>query len=417
MDLKSNYLEEVRSQYESYPYPERNPEDEKHRLLETELSFLPVLNHYCYKGKQDFKNFRVLVAGCGTGDAAIDFAVKLKDYEGSSVVALDMTKASLDIAKARAKIRGLENIEFIHGSLLDLADMGLELFDHINCCGVLHHLADPEAGLRALKSVLKPDGSLGLMLYGQYGRTGVYQMQRLMKLINSTEENLQKQVDNTKKVLGFLPASNWFKHLEGYFSDAKEHGDIGIYDLLLHSQDRAYTIPELYEFIENADLHFAGFATSYNKVLLRPENLIQDAELLQEIQKRSVREQQAICELLIGAINKHTFYASMLEDSCASTDDHENIPFFHGFPEDDIHLKLADAVKDLKAGQSAIVENKYSKISFSTSEHSYELLKLINGQNSIKQILNSISADNEKLLIEFKKLYRSFSDSMAMLLR
>jgi hypothetical protein len=35
----------------------------------------------------------------------------------------------------------------------------------------LHHLPDPQAGLRALCAVLKDDGALALMLYGKYGRT------------------------------------------------------------------------------------------------------------------------------------------------------------------------------------------------------------------------------------------------------
>ena len=58
-----DYLQEVRKQYESYPYPLRDPEDERKRLLTTEDSFLEKINHYCYGGKQDFHNFRVLVAG------------------------------------------------------------------------------------------------------------------------------------------------------------------------------------------------------------------------------------------------------------------------------------------------------------------------------------------------------------------
>src|SRR5262249_62235213 len=52
-----------------------------------------------------------------------------------------------------------------------------EDFDLIISTGVLHHLADPEAGLRALRSVLRPKGAMYLMLYAPYGRTGVYMLQ------------------------------------------------------------------------------------------------------------------------------------------------------------------------------------------------------------------------------------------------
>jgi 2-polyprenyl-3-methyl-5-hydroxy-6-metoxy-1,4-benzoquinol methylase len=42
---------------------------------------------------------------------------------------------------------------------------------------VLHHLADPDAGLRALRSVLKPEGAIDLMVYARYGRTGISMLQ------------------------------------------------------------------------------------------------------------------------------------------------------------------------------------------------------------------------------------------------
>ncbi|HCV13502.1 MAG TPA: class I SAM-dependent methyltransferase, partial [Candidatus Accumulibacter sp.] len=54
------------------PYPPRDPEEESQRLLPTWLDSLPMINHYCFAGQQDFRNrWRVLVAGGGTGDATI----------------------------------------------------------------------------------------------------------------------------------------------------------------------------------------------------------------------------------------------------------------------------------------------------------------------------------------------------------
>ena len=68
----ANYLEAVRQQYEAYPYPVRNPEDERVRLENSWHDFLEVINFYCFKGKQNFSGpFRVLVAGGGTGDHPI----------------------------------------------------------------------------------------------------------------------------------------------------------------------------------------------------------------------------------------------------------------------------------------------------------------------------------------------------------
>jgi SAM-dependent methyltransferase len=47
-------------------------------------------------------------------------------------------------------------------------------FEHVVCTGVLHHMPDPDAGLRALRDVLAPNGAMQLMVYAPYGRAGVY---------------------------------------------------------------------------------------------------------------------------------------------------------------------------------------------------------------------------------------------------
>ena len=54
--LESHYLGEVKEQYENYPYPPRNPEDEKKRLIYTSVDPLAKINHYCFRGKRHFDN-------------------------------------------------------------------------------------------------------------------------------------------------------------------------------------------------------------------------------------------------------------------------------------------------------------------------------------------------------------------------
>jgi len=56
-------------------------------------------------------------------------------------------------------------------------------FDQIVCTGVLHHLPDPDAGLRALRGVLNADGAMHLMVYAPYGRTGIYMLQEFCRRI------------------------------------------------------------------------------------------------------------------------------------------------------------------------------------------------------------------------------------------
>src|SRR5215831_13916479 len=242
----------VRSQYEHLPYPHRDPENERRELRRTWLDDLPMIAHYGYGGAQPFgKGFRALVAGGGTGDGTIFLAEQLRCTD-AEVVHLDISSASIAVAQKRAEMRGLGNIRWVRESLLDLPRLGLGTFDYINCVGVLHHLDDPDAGLKALVGALKNDGVLGLMVYALYGRTGVYQMQSLLRLVNEGASDAGERLTRTKEILAALPRGNWFKRGEELYSD-HQRGDAGTYDLLLHSRDRAYTVGELYDWIEDGN--------------------------------------------------------------------------------------------------------------------------------------------------------------------
>lgn len=73
--------------------------------------------------------------------------------------------------------------------------------DGLVCAGVLHHLENPAAGLQALRAVLSDQGAMMIMLYGKYGRTGVYQVQELLRMINSNQELPQAKLDLIKITL------------------------------------------------------------------------------------------------------------------------------------------------------------------------------------------------------------------------
>ena len=322
-------LKAVQDQYLDYPYPLRNPEDDKTRLCKMYGDCLGELNHWLYNGKEDFKNkFKILVAGAGTGDSVIFLADQLKDTN-AEIVYLDFSKASMTIAKKRAEYRNLSNITWINDSILNIPNLKLGLFDYINCVGVLHHLEFPDLGLKILKDSLTKKGGMGLMVYAKYGRTGVYHIQDLMQMVNKDITSCQEEVKNAWLVINSLPVSNWYIRGKELISDLHTMGDIGLYDLFLHKQDRAYSIPELYDFVTKADLNFVDFAEARSRLLLRLENFITDTLLLAELQKRDIIEQQAMCEIITGQIIKHSFFVSNQKPSIASLDDLENVPYFY----------------------------------------------------------------------------------------
>ena len=323
-------LAQVQDHYMDYPYPFRDPEDERTRLLSLMGESLGEINHWLFQGKQDFKKgFRVLVAGGGTGDCSTYLGEQLKDTD-AEIVYLDFSKASMEIAKKRAEIRGIKNITWINDSIFNIPKLKLGKFDFINCSGVLHHLSSPDDGIKILSDSLKEEGAANIMVYGLYGRTGVYQVQDIMRMINKDVNNRIEEVMNAKAILASLPQTNWFVRSQELITDHISFGDIGIYDLFLHKQDRAYSIPQFHEFVEKAGLHFVQFSDITERMTLRIENYIKDFSLLQKVKKMDVVAQQAICELIAGNVIKHTAYLTKSKKNVTATfDDLDNIPYFY----------------------------------------------------------------------------------------
>jgi SAM-dependent methyltransferase len=297
----------VHHQYEMLPYPPRDPRDETKRLVTGSPSRLPELNHFVFGGRRDFaKPFRALVAGGGTGDAAIMLGQQLHDAGAAQaeIVYLDWSTASREVAEARAKVRGLTNIRFVTGSLLEFEALGLGRFDYIDCCGVLHHLPDPPAVLRALVSALADDGGMGLMLYGRLGRTGVYPTQDMLRELLQDADDVPARLAIAKKLLAQLPATNWLKR-NPFVTDHVVEGDPGIFDLLLHARDRAYDVREIDAFASQAGLRLAAFVPVAR---YEPASYLSDATLLRRLAGRPLIERAAFAENLSGNLKSHVFY-------------------------------------------------------------------------------------------------------------
>ncbi|TDD54847.1 methyltransferase domain-containing protein [Saccharopolyspora elongata] len=97
---------------------------------------------------------RVLDIGCGPGTITLDFAALVGPGE---VLGIDNVDEPLEIARAGAAERGLDNIAFANADVyrLPYAD---DSFDVVHAHQVLQHLTDPPAALREMRRVCKPGG-------------------------------------------------------------------------------------------------------------------------------------------------------------------------------------------------------------------------------------------------------------------
>ncbi|MDA0367745.1 MAG: class I SAM-dependent methyltransferase [Proteobacteria bacterium] len=295
----------VRAHYEALPYPTRDPADERNRLITGSPSHLDEINHYVFGGRLDFgKPFRALVAGGGTGDAAIMLAQHLAEHIPlGHVDYLDLSLASQAVARARAEARRLTNIAFHHGSLTEPPDLGAP-FDYIDCCGVLHHLPDPEAGLRTLAGLLRPGGGMGIMVYGALGRTGVYPAQAALRAL-APEPDVRRRLSVARRMLGDAPETNWLKR--NPFLSSLNDDDSALADLLLHPIDRAYTVPEAAALIDQAGLTLTALLAPAR---YEPATYLKDKDLMKRAAKLSWIEACALAENLCGNLKIHIAYVS-----------------------------------------------------------------------------------------------------------
>ena len=318
-------LEDVRAQYEALPYPPRDPRDEAIRLITGTPSHVLEINHYLFSGRLNFtRPFRALVAGGGTGDACIMLAQQLADRRcPGEVVYLDISTASRAICEARAKARGLRNIEFVTASLLDLPAMNVGHFDYIDCTGVLHHLPDPAVGMQALASVLQSDGGIGVMLYGEYGRSGVYPLQEMLRTLAPPSMATEDRLAMAKRLIRFLPTTNLFRR-NPYLNDHVTGGDAGLYDLVLHSCDRAFTVPDIGAMAAAAGLRVVAFL---EPVRYEPATYMSDPVISRQMSSLPLLERAAFAERLAGNLRTHVFYATRAGfDTVARPEDTSAIP-------------------------------------------------------------------------------------------
>ena len=399
----------LRQQYETFPYPLRDPQEEKTRLLEGHPSHLLEVDHYIFGGRRDFRQpFRALIAGGGTGDAVMMLGQHLADRRcPAELVYLDLSTASRAIAEARAQVRGLTNVRFVTGSLLELPSLDLGRFDYIDCCGVLHHLPDPGAALRLLADALNETGGIGLMLYGALGRTGVYDLQAILRRLAPIEMPAAQRVDAARRLLKQLPPTSRFVR-NPLISDHRVGGDSALYDLLLHSHDVAYTVPEIRALADAAGLEITGLIEPWR---YDPETYVNDGTLRRRLAGLDWLERAAVAELIVGNMKKHTVY--LVRSGCgaeavARPDDPEAVPVMR----DDDAAKLAAGLKP--EGDINVSIDGF-RTTLKVSRLARPILTRVDGRRTLAQIQRDLAENTGELrdwasfVADFQQVFRVFN--------
>jgi len=244
---KSALTDAVAQQYQQWVYPEPITDLPSWSTHNWQW-FDPSHAHLLFWPDRDYKpDLDILIAGCGTNQAAV-FAYS---NPGAKVVAIDVSEASLAHQRFLKERYGLNNLELHRLAIEEVGSLGLN-FDLIVSTGVLHHLASPETGLRALAAQLRPDGVAALMLYASCGRIGVEMLQGVFRDLGLAQDEPSLAV--VRAAVDQLPQDH---PLRSYMTIAPDlNYDAGLVDTFLHGRDRSFTVSDCLELVASAELVF-----------------------------------------------------------------------------------------------------------------------------------------------------------------
>jgi SAM-dependent methyltransferase len=317
------------------------------------------------------------------------------------VTAIDVSETSLRHTRDLQHKHDIQNLQLHRLAIERIGELG-ETFDQIICTGVLHHLSDPDAGLRSLRNVLARDGAMHIMVYAPYGRAGVTMMQDYCRLlgIGVGDEDLR----DLGQTVQALPVDH---PIAGVVKRAKDFArPDALADALLNPQDRAYSVPQIYDWLERCGLKFGRW---YEQASYLPQcGAMDSAPHAARLAALPSRAQHAAVELLRGTMDRHSF--------TAYRDDREREAQPIGFEGEawrefvPVRIPWTLTIKDrAPAGVAAALINPshtYPDLALFIDAAQERLLAAIDGERSVGEILQSVGGfEEEKGRQFFRRLW------------
>jgi SAM-dependent methyltransferase len=378
--------------YTNHPYPPPLENLDRVREMWQDENVHRAEFHLLWPNQEYRADFNVLIAGCGTWQAA-KFALC---HPAARVVAIDISPTSLNHTESLKQKYDLSNLETRQLPIENVGDLD-QRFDLVISTGVLHHLADPDAGLRALRSVLSDDGVMYLMLYAPYGRTGVYMLQdycRRLGVGTSPEE-----INDLTTVLSALSEHH---PLVLMMRGSREGLDANaLVDAVLNPRDRTYSVPQLFEFLERNDLSFARW---YWQAPYLPQcGAISQTPHAPRLAALSERDQYTQLELWRGLITNHDFIVQKGDAKKISFDDQQHLRYVP------IRRTWTMCVQDeLPPGAAGVLLNRthlFNDLYIPVNELEKQMYDAIDGRRSISEIVETVQYSSPHARDFFEKLW------------
>ncbi|WP_034936038.1 bifunctional 2-polyprenyl-6-hydroxyphenol methylase/3-demethylubiquinol 3-O-methyltransferase UbiG [Gloeocapsa sp. PCC 73106] len=299
--------QEVAKLYNTYPFPPDPLLNEPPPGYNWRWSWVAAYN-FCTGRKPQHQDIRILDAGCGTGSST-EYLITLNPE--AEVIGIDLSEKALAVAQERCQLSGIaakDGARFTFKQLrLEEAAQLPGQFELINCVGVLHHLVDPVAGIRALSQKLAPGGIMHIFVYAELGRWEIQLMQRAIALLQGP--NKGDYIDGVqvgRKLFASLPENNRIVKREKERWALENQKDACFADMYVHPQETDYNIDTLFALINASGLEFVGFS---NPRYWSLERLIgADSELLERAQNLNEHQRYRLIELLDPDISHYEFF-------------------------------------------------------------------------------------------------------------
>jgi SAM-dependent methyltransferase len=378
---------EVQDFYERYPYPKPVDSLDNYKKAWQDQQKNQADYRLFWPERPHQEDHSILIAGCGTSQAA-KHAMR---WPQAQVIGIDFSATSVRCTEELKRKYQLDNLQLHQLPIERVEELGLS-FDQIVCTGVLHHLPDPDAGLKALRDVMKQDGAMHLMVYALYGRTGIYMLQEFCRRlsIQATDEGIRELV----AALGALPPAHPLASLLREAPDFRTPAALA--DALLHPQDRAYSVPQLLDFLERGGLTFGRWIkqAAYSPQCGAMAQIPQTSRLAQ----LPLEEQYAAVELFRGTMVCHS---AVVYRGAGLGSSHRI-----SFAGDDwlgyVPIRMPDTIavqERLPVGAAAVLINQthtYRDIYLPIDSTEERLFDAIDGNSSIGNILEKTLPSSQK---------------------
>ena len=262
-EISNDTSAKVKNQYEHNPYPRWIQISAVNGSIS--ISEYVAISNLRVPEKEvlNIEQPSILIAGCGTGQQAIEAAFR---YQHREILAIDLSLTSLAYAMRKTEEFSLKSIRYMQADILNLRKLD-QKFDLIECAGVLHHMENPMVGWKILTERLNPGGLMMIGLYSDLARQHIAKVRQEISQ-REVKPAPREMIAFRDNLIGSTEPHHRKLFLVPDFYSLSE-----LRDLLFHVEEHHFTIPQIGECLKELGLAFCGF---HNPHILRKFRSIYD---------------------------------------------------------------------------------------------------------------------------------------------